>query len=258
MRGVERRPLALLLGAGTVVGLGLGLAAIRHAPETRTSPLEPDGELWRALLVGGLLASFACYLLGLAALRRRIGAVAAVTAVAAVVQLAPLAAPLLLSRDVYLYWDYGRTAAVHHGNPYRDFPARYPTDPAYRAMSTAWARLRSPYGPAWTLADEAAAETAGTSASRAAWIFRGIAAVAILLTVGVVAAATRSPFATALVGWNPLLALHFAGGGHADAVMMALVAVALALAARRPAASGVARGSSASSRPGFRRSSSRP
>src|SRR5437868_13830535 len=60
----------------------------------------------------------------------------------------------------------------------------------------------------------------------------------MLLIVGVVAWSTRSAFSTALVGWNPLLALHFAGGGHADAAMMALVAVALALAERRPASSG--------------------
>ena len=39
------------------------------------------------------------------------------------------------------------------------------------------------------------------------------------------------PFALAFVGWNPLLAIHFAGGGHNDALMMALVLAALALAA---------------------------
>jgi alpha-1,6-mannosyltransferase len=33
------------------------------------------------------------------------------------------------------------------------------------------------------------------------------------------------------VGWNPLLALHFAGGGHNDAWMAALVVAALALGA---------------------------
>ena len=90
MRRLERRPLALLFGAGAVAGLGLGLAAIGHVAETRTSPLEPDGDVWRVLLVGGLLASFACYLAGLAALRRRIGPVAAVApAASASVQAGP-------------------------------------------------------------------------------------------------------------------------------------------------------------------------
>ena len=45
-------------------------------------------------------------------------------------------------------------------------------------------------------------------------------------------AARRRPFAAALVGWNPLVAVHFAGGGHNDALMMALVAVALAVSQR--------------------------
>ena len=38
-------------------------------------------------------------------------------------------------------------------------------------------------------------------------------------------------FALAFVGWNPLLAIHFAGGGHNDAWMAALVLGALAFAA---------------------------
>jgi hypothetical protein len=41
----------------------------------------------------------------------------------------------------------------------------------------------------------------------------------------------RPAFAAAFVGWNPLLAVHFAGGGHNDAWMMAFVLAALALAA---------------------------
>ena len=38
-------------------------------------------------------------------------------------------------------------------------------------------------------------------------------------------------FACAFAGWNPLLAVHFAGGGHNDAWMAALVVGALALGA---------------------------
>ncbi len=37
-------------------------------------------------------------------------------------------------------------------------------------------------------------------------------------------------FACAFAGWNPLLAIHFAGGGHNDAWMAALILAALALA----------------------------
>ena len=229
-----------MLGIGSAAALGLALAAVEHVSETRKSPLEPDSHVWRVLLVTGVAAAFGLYLLGLAAARRRGAPLVAVTAVAAAIQLAPLAAPLLLSRDAYLYWDYGRIATVHHGNPYRDFPERWPNDPAYRVMSTSWARLRSPYGPAWSFADEGGARLAGSSAKSAARFFKLLAAAAALLLVAVVAWATRAAFSTALVGWNPLLALHFAGGGHADAWMMALVAVALALAARHKSWSGAA------------------
>jgi hypothetical protein len=227
---------ALLPGAGVAASLALALLAIAHVPETRKSPLEPTGS-WHTVLVASLLAAFVLYLLGLLALSRARVALVAVVAVAAAIQCAPLASPLLLSRDAYLYWDYGRVAVVHHGNPYRDFPGTWRDDPAYRRMSPEWARLRSPYGPLWTLGDEADAKVAGSSPRTATLIFRVLAALSLLVIVGVVARATRSPLRTALVGWNPLLALHFAGGGHADAAMMAFAALGLALAARRPVAS---------------------
>lgn len=239
----RRRPgvgiLALVAGTGVVAGTAVAVAAARHAAETRTSPLEPVGE-WKTALVAGALAAFGCYALGLVALRSHGAVLGVVCAVAAAVQLVPLTAPLLLSRDAYLYWDYGREVTVHHGNPYSDFPDRWSNDPAYREMSSAWARLRSPYGPAWTLVDEADARLAGSSPAAATRFFRVLAAALLLLAVGVVAWSTRSAFATALVGWNPLLALHFAGGGHADAAMMALVAVALALSRRHPRSAGAA------------------
>ena len=44
-------------------------------------------------------------------------------------------------------------------------------------------------------------------------------------------ALARPAFALVLVGWNPAIALDFAGGGHNDAWMAALVLAALALAA---------------------------
>jgi hypothetical protein len=234
-----RLSLPLLCGAGTAAALGVALAAATHAPETRISPLEPTGA-WRALLIAGVVGAFVFYVLGLVAAHRRTAALGAVVAVGVVIQLAPLATPMLLSRDTYLYWDYGRIATVHHGNPFSDFPNQWPADPAYERMATAWGRLRSPYGPAWVLTSEGVAKAAGDSAHTATLIFRTLAAAALLLVVGVVAWATRSAYATALVGWNPLLALHFAGGGHADAAMMAFVALGLALALRRPLASGAA------------------
>ena len=82
----------------------------------------------------------------------------------------------------------------------------------------------------------------GSSAAAAAWIFKVLAALGVLACVVLAARLARDrPYAAALVGWNPLLAIHFAGGGHNDALMIALMLGALALAgAGRRALAGVA------------------
>jgi hypothetical protein len=201
------------------------MVAVRHAAATALSPIRPAGD-WRPVYVFGVVASFVLYLTGLeVATRARL---AAVVAVAVAVQLVPLAAPLLLSTDAYSYWDYGRVAAVHHGNPYADRPSRWPHDPAYRRMGADWHERTSVYGPAFTLAAEADARLAGESQRTATLLFRLLAAAGMLGLVGVTVLASRgSRFAAAFVGWNPLLALHFAGGGHNDALMAVFVVLAL-------------------------------
>jgi hypothetical protein len=156
-----------------------------------------------------------------------------------VIQLVPLAGPLLLSTDAWTYWEYGRIAAVHDGNPYVDVPSEFPDDPAYAYAGAAWRDTTSVYGPAFTVLSEAVAHVSGSSAAAAAWIFKTLAALAVLACVVLAARLARDrPYAAALVGWNPLFAIHFAGGGHNDALMAALVLGALALAAagRRGAA----------------------
>jgi hypothetical protein len=151
---------------------------------------------------------------------------------ACAVQLLPLAGPVLLSTDVYTYWDYGRIGAVHDGNPYVDEPSEFPDDPAYPLMGAHWRDTTSVYGPGFTLASEVHAAAVGTSPDAAAWAYRALAALAMVALVLLAARLSPRPaFAAAFVGWNPLLALHFAGGGHNDAWMMVFVLAALALAA---------------------------
>lgn len=155
-----------------------------------------------------------------------------VAALAAAIQLAPLGAPLLLSTDAWTYWDYGRIAAVDGGNPYRDSADDFPADPAFPYVGLDWRDSTSVYGPAFTLASEPIARAAGSSADAAAWIYKTLGALATLTATALAAVlARRKAFAVAFVGWNPLLALHFAGGGHNDAWMAALVLGALALGA---------------------------
>ncbi len=178
-------------------------------------------------------AAFLCYLVGLLALRRRTAKVALVLAAAVLIQVAPLVRPLLLSGDAFVYWDYSRVAAIDGGNPYRDPPGRFPSDPAYQTVSGAWHNTTSVYGPLFTLASEGGALAVGTSVSAASAFYKSLAAVCTLVLAGLAAALSSRPgFAAAAVGWNPLLAIHFAGGGHNDMLMMVPLLGALLLEKR--------------------------
>ena len=168
--------------------------------------------------------AFAFYLGALALLRRAKPRLWAVVAVAAAVQLVPLGAPLLLSTDAWTYWDYARIATVHGGNPYVEAPSAFRGDPAFSRMGERWHDKTSVYGPAFTLASEPLARAAGSSADVAAWEYKVIAALAALGSALAAAALTRRrALAAAFVGWNPILAVHLAGGGHNDAWVGLLV-----------------------------------
>ena len=73
-------------------------------------------------------------------LRRRAPALRATLVAAVVIQLLPLAAPLLLSTDAWAYWEYGRIAAVHDANPYVDTPSEFPGRPRLRRRRRRLAR----------------------------------------------------------------------------------------------------------------------
>jgi alpha-1,6-mannosyltransferase len=189
--------------------------------------------VWGRAFLACLVGAFLAYLVALRVLRRG-GAtrIAVVAVLAAAIQLAPLGAPLLLSSDAWTYWDYGRIAAVHGDNPYRAAPQDYPRDPAAQWVGAAWRDSPTVYGPAFTLASEAVAPVRSHDA--AAWIYKGAAALSVLAAAFLASRLSRRPaFALALVGWNPVLAVHFAGAGHNDAWAAALVVAALWLGSRR-------------------------
>jgi hypothetical protein len=170
--------------------------------------------------------------LALVGLRSRTVPITAVFALAAAIQLTPLAGPLLISRDVYSYWAYGRIVAIHEQNPYVAVPARFRDDPATKA--SAWRRQTSVYGPTFAVASAAVARASGRSAELSALFFRAIAAgAALAATVFAAVVARRKSYAAAFFGWNPLVALSFAGGGHNDAWMLVLLLGALALVTRK-------------------------
>lgn len=238
--GTPRSSAALWPGIVCLVLVCAATAVAR--PES--SGLSPDhagtNRAWSLAFLAALGAAFCAYIVGLWTLSRRRVPLAPVLAVTAAIQLVPLAAPVLLSTDVYTYWARARVSAVHSENPYTTAPSVFPADPAFERMGRSWRDRPTGYGPAFTLLSEGHAVAVGEAPPVAALAYRGLAAGAVLVIAGLAAALARNgPFAAAFVGWSPLLAIHFGGGGHNDAVMMALVMAALFATERgRMAASG--------------------
>jgi hypothetical protein len=193
----------------------------------------PSGDdRWGRVFLVSLVCAFAAYVLALWLLRRS-GSLRVVLALAVAIQVTPLAAPLLLSTDAWSYWAYAKV-----DNPYRETPDDAGAAGVY--AGAAWRDRTSVYGPAFALGTEPVGRV--DSAGVAAWTFKVAAAASVVATAVLAGRCSRRPaFAAAFVGWNPVLAIHFAGGGHNDATMIALVAAALALAlAGRRNAAGVA------------------
>ncbi|MDQ3065785.1 MAG: glycosyltransferase 87 family protein [Actinomycetota bacterium] len=229
---MNRAALLAAIAVALLVAGCVAVAWIEGAPLVPADAGRAAGGSLGAVFLALLLAAFGAYLGALWLLRRRAPGLRAVLVAAAAIQLLPLAGPLLLSTDAWTYWEYGRIAAVHDGDPYVDVPSRFPDDPAYDDAGAAWRDTTSVYGPVFTLVTEAVARVAGSSEEAAAWIFKTFAALSVLACVLLAARLARDrPFAAAFVGWNPLLAIHFGGGGHNDALMMALALGALVLAA---------------------------
>jgi hypothetical protein len=214
-----------------VVALALAVIGARHASPSASSPVSPAGEPWHAFWTWGVVAAFVLYVVGAYVARGGAFSLRAALVVTVVVQVIALAAPLLLSKDVYLYWSQARIVIVHHANPYRATPDTYPNDPAHGKVSEIWLTETEQYGPAWAAVGTIPAAVAGSSAKRAEVAYRIFAVLGILAAVLVVARRTRNPAAVALLGWSPLVALHFAGGGHNDAWMTALLVFAVAMPA---------------------------
>jgi hypothetical protein len=232
-----------MLAGGTTLALLAVAVAAAHPAASPLSPDHPGGDtFWSLLYLGAICGAFACYLLAVVFLGRGAVRLAPVLIVAVLIQVTPLAGPVLLSTDVYTYWARGRVGAVNGSDPYTTAPSAFPGDPALPRMGRDWRDRPTGYGPAFTLLSEGHAAAVGSSPAAAAWAYRAIAAASMLAIVGLSAVlARRRVLAVAFVGWNPLLAVHFAGGGHNDAVMIALVLGALALArGRHPALAGAA------------------
>ena len=125
--------------------------------------------------------------------------------------------------DLFNYLGYARLDVVHHFDPYVQLPLRLHGDPVYAYSN--WHRLRSPYGPLFTLL---LLPTAKLPLPVAYWTYKVLATAASLgLLAAVWACAQRlgrppAP-AVAFVGLNPVVLVYALGGKHNDLVMMACV-----------------------------------
>jgi hypothetical protein len=212
--------------------------------------LPTDLAWWR---IACMLAAGLVYLGAVALIRaRRIPCWALLVglAVALAARLLLVAAPPVMSTDLYRYvWD-GRVQAAGI-NPYRYIPA----DPALASLRDAgggfeaiYPNINRPetaptiYPPAAQMLFALIGLTAPTI-----WTVKGVMllmdALAGLAAWALLRAASRPDAFVLVWAWNPLVIWEFSGAGHIDAAALAASGAALVLAAqRRPAASGAALG----------------
>lgn len=192
----------------------------------------PTGDLaWLAVFAVVQAIAFALYIVAVFVVRRRPPRLGATLVLAGLIQVAPLAAPLMLSTDAWGYWSFARVSTENGGNPYVDPQSRFPADTSFAFTNPQWRENTTPYGPAFTLPSEWVAEIVGPDAQTAAWAYKALAAAAMVALVLLVSRiAVAGAFAAAFLGWNPVFAMHFAGSGHNEVLMVASLVAALGLA----------------------------
>lgn len=241
--------LGLGLLAFAVLGLGASAAS---GPSSRVPASAGGFPGWlagplRVLHVGGgtgryevlLLTICAAYLLVLAcapALSRRM-----LWSSIVCLHLLALAAPPLLSADIFGYLDFARLGVLHGLDPYTHTAAAAVHDAVYPYLG--WHDVRSPYGPLFTLLTYALVPLGVTGGI---WTLKAIAALASLGTLCLVwrSAARRGHSrerAVVLLGCNPLVLVFAVGGAHNDALVGLIVAAGLVLCLeeREPQGAGV-------------------
>jgi hypothetical protein len=179
-----------------------------------------------SLLIGVMFLAYLVLLRSSARLSAK-----AVLGTIAVVNAVLFLGPPLFSTDVFSYLEYGRLGALHGLDPYTNVPVAGPhTDAAYEFIS--WYRLRSPYGPLFTVLTDILAHV---PLSAGFWILKTIL---LCSTAGLLALIWRaahllgrSPVvAIVVVGLNPLVLLWMVGAQHNDALMLVFVVLAIVLA----------------------------
>lgn len=215
---------AVLFGAPTWIRRGVSVLSILRGP---------NGFLIMLLWIAGLTALCAAWWYGrhLTVPRRWI----LVTAALWIVPM--LAVPPLASRDMYAYACQGSLFDAGL-NPSVVGISAQPC-PWLDSVSLVWRDTPTPYGPLWIMLSGLAAAFGSQAVALA--IFRVYAVLGMIALAGAVPALARRvgvapDRALWLVLCCPIVAVHVIGGGHNDALTMALLVAGLALiaAGRRP------------------------
>lgn len=231
----------VMLAAVVGVELALTVALVRH-PSQMTVPnagllfhgrwagdpfalsratLPHDPPSGRSTVFALLVALSVAYL-GMLAVVRHIGTRAALVALAVAFAVVGMA-PILLSKDAFLYLSFARLEAVHHLNPYVHPPAAAPHDVIIRFID--WHHAVTPYGPLFTLATY---PLGLLSLPTALWLLKLVAIGAgagVLAILWKCARRLRRPALPVVlaVGLNPFFLVYGVGGAHNDLLMMLLL-----------------------------------
>ena len=181
--------------------------------------------------LGAMVAAGASFLLVLRACERGLLSVRTVITLAVAYQVLILLLPLLLSRDVFSYSYYGRIVSRYGANPYVQTPANFPQDPLWRFTWPDWRTTPSVYGPVFVWLS-AAITAVFHSIPGAIFAFRLSAVGAMLASMAIVRSLvervrpSKTAYAVAMIGLNPIMVFHTAAGGHIDALVMLSIAAA--------------------------------
>ena len=207
----------ILFGAPTWIRQGVSVLSVLRGP---------NGFLIMALWIAGLTALCTAWWCG----RRLDPAPRWILVTAGLWILPMLVIPPLASRDVYAYACQGALYGAGL-NPSAVGVSAQPC-PWIESVSVVWRDTPTPYGPLWIMLTGLAA-TFGSQAAALA-IFRAyavLAVVALAAAVPVLARRRKVPVGRALwlVLCCPIVSVHVVGGGHNDALAMALLVAGLAL-----------------------------
>ncbi len=145
----------------------------------------------------------------------------------------------LASSDLYSYAAQAQLA-THGLDPYTTTPADLPGVDLGKFLDNVawkWVDTPSPYGPLWVAVSKWVAALTGNHALISVLLLRLLPFAAIVLTARLLPVLARrfgkrADLALWLAVANPLILVHAVGGGHNDAVMVALIVAGLVVVSR--------------------------